>query len=63
MDFALPGQVLWALKRLEDNGFAAFVVGGCVRDWTLGKLPHDYDICTAASPEGNEATFCRRAHH
>ena len=51
MDFALPGQVLWALKRLEDNGFAAFVVGGCVRDWTLGKLPHDYDICTAASPE------------
>ncbi len=47
----LPMQVEFLLNRLHDNGFEAYVVGGCVRDIALGIKPHDYDICTSAKPE------------
>lgn len=46
----LPTPVIEVLQRLEHAGFAAYVVGGCVRDALLGVTPHDYDICTAAPP-------------
>lgn len=39
------------LCRLESSGFAAFTVGGCVRDRLLGRTPTDWDICTAAKPQ------------
>lgn len=39
------------LLRLEDAGFEAWLVGGCVRDQLMGDLPHDYDITTSARPE------------
>lgn len=45
------------LQALEQNGFEAYVVGGCVRDALLGKTPHDWDICTAALPEQVKACF------
>ena len=51
MDFVLPAPVKEALSRLEAAGFAAYAVGGCVRDHVLGMEPHDYDICTSAKPE------------
>ena len=57
MEFALPGPVLEALKRLKQAGFSAYVVGGCVRDHVLGMVPHDYDICTAARPEDMKKVF------
>lgn len=38
------------IRRLEAAGFAAYAVGGCVRDALLGKQPHDFDLCTAAEP-------------
>jgi len=44
--------------RLQAAGFAAYWVGGCVRDFLLGKEPHDYDIATSARPEQIEALFC-----
>ena len=47
----LPMQVEFILNRLHDNGFEAYIVGGCVRDMILGNTPHDYDICTSAKPE------------
>ena len=53
----LPDHVLCCLHRLEAAGYAAYVVGGCVRDACLGLKPHDYDICTAALPEETEAVF------
>jgi putative nucleotidyltransferase with HDIG domain len=36
---------------LEDAGFQAFLVGGCVRDLLLGREPADYDVATSATPE------------
>ena len=39
------------LDVLRKAGFAAYVVGGCVRDSLLGLSPHDWDLCTAARPE------------
>ena len=38
------------MKILEDNGYQAFLVGGCVRDKVLGIEPKDYDIATNAIP-------------
>jgi len=40
-----------AVLRLQQNGFAAFWAGGCVRDQIMGQLPKDYDIATNAKPD------------
>ena len=53
----LPGYVTECLDALEGAGFAAYAVGGCVRDACLGLTPHDFDLCTAALPEETEAVF------
>ena len=53
----LPDYVQYCLDSLEAAGFAAYCVGGCVRDSLLGLMPHDYDVCTAALPEQTEAVF------
>ena len=53
----IPNAVQACLDRLEAAGFAAYVVGGCVRDHLLGLTPSDYDMCTAALPEQTEAIF------
>ncbi|ERM20120.1 CCA tRNA nucleotidyltransferase [Brevibacillus laterosporus] len=38
------------LKKLEEHGYEAYFVGGCVRDWLLHRPVHDIDICTNAHP-------------
>lgn len=38
------------LKRLIENGYKAYIVGGCVRDSLMEKIPYDWDICTSATP-------------
>jgi poly(A) polymerase len=43
-------NVLRTLYRLRDNGFIAYLVGGCVRDLLLERTPKDFDIATDASP-------------
>ena len=48
---AIPAPAQQVLEQLHSSGFAAFVVGGCVRDSLLGRLPGDWDITTAARPE------------
>lgn len=53
----IPSEVEEALFRLEEAGFEAFVVGGCVRDALMGTAPHDYDITTSATPEEVEQVF------
>ena len=53
----LPQEVKNVLLRLESAGFAAYAVGGCVRDTLRGVTPHDYDITTAARPEAVLALF------
>lgn len=47
------------VRRLQTAGFAAFWVGGCVRDFLLEREPGDYDIATTALPEQIEKIFPR----
>ena len=56
----LPEQVLTCIHTLEEAGYAAYCVGGCVRDSLLGLTPHDYDLCTNATPDQIAALF---SHH
>lgn len=53
----IPEYVAQCLEALENAGFAAYVVGGCVRDACLGLAPHDFDLCTSALPEQTQAVF------
>lgn len=57
----LPEYVRSCLERLESKGFPCYAVGGCVRDAVLGLTPHDYDLCTAATPEQMKAVFSDHA--
>ncbi len=47
------------VARLQSAGFAAFWVGGCVRDFLLGREPQDFDIATDATPEQVEKLFLK----
>lgn len=47
----IPSYVLETLNTLDQAGFEAYIVGGCVRDLLRGVLPHDWDITTKARPE------------
>ena len=53
----LPSYVQTCIDALEAAGFAAYAVGGCVRDSLLGLEPADYDLCTSALPDQTEAVF------
>lgn len=55
----LPAHIRYCIDALENAGFAAYAVGGCVRDSLLGLAPHDYDLCTAATPEQIKQVFCQ----
>src|SRR4030088_1760290 len=39
------------VETLRQQGFHAYLVGGCVRDLLLGRDPKDYDVATSATPE------------
>ena len=45
------------IRQLNNQGYEAFIVGGCVRDYLLGLTPHDTDICTNALPEQTKKCF------
>ena len=47
----LPRTVADLITRLEQAGYSAYAVGGCVRDSLLSLVPHDWDLCTSARPE------------
>jgi len=51
MRISIPPQVQSILDSLNDAGFPAYVVGGCVRDCLMGRPPHDWDVTTGAAPE------------
>ena len=53
----IPEYALTCLNTLEDAGFPCYAVGGCVRDALMGKIPHDYDLCTAATPAQMKEVF------
>ena len=60
-EILIPPTVSTLLARLNAAGFAAYAVGGCIRDSLLGLEPQDWDVCTAARPEQTAACFsdCR----
>ncbi len=53
----IPTPVMQILNRLNDNGYASYIVGGAVRDLLLGRKPKDFDICTAATPDQVKSLF------
>ncbi|SKC70221.1 CCA tRNA nucleotidyltransferase [Maledivibacter halophilus] len=50
MNIQLPKEVKIILDMLYKNGYEGYVVGGCVRDSIMGRVPNDWDICTGAEP-------------
>ena len=53
----LPGDVAYIIHQIEQAGFEAFAVGGCIRDSILGRQPNDWDITTSALPQQVKAIF------
>lgn len=53
----IPDAPKQLMKILLDAGYEAYVVGGCVRDFLLGRVPHDWDICTNALPAQMKECF------
>lgn len=51
MKIQLSDGVKVIISKLNNYGFEAFAVGGCVRDCVIGLVPHDWDVCTNAQPE------------
>lgn len=59
MELKIPEKAEIILHTLEEAGYEAYVVGGCVRDSILGRSPDDWDITTSAKPEEVKALFRR----
>lgn len=55
----IPEKAASIIRRLEQAGYEAYAVGGCVRDSIIGRVPDDWDITTSASPEQVKALFHR----
>jgi tRNA nucleotidyltransferase (CCA-adding enzyme) len=53
----IPAEVVKVAQKLEDAGFEAYLVGGCIRDILIGKVPKDWDITTDAHPDQIVALF------
>lgn len=56
-EIKIPNNVQYLIDKLESNGYEAYVVGGCVRDSIMNRVPHDWDICTSAKPSEIFETF------
>lgn len=54
---SLPDKVIRIIATLQEHGFEAYAVGGCVRDSLLGRDPEDWDITTSAMPEETKSLF------
>ena len=59
LNIAIPQDAVWILNKLNEGGHEAYIVGGCVRDAVLGRIPGDWDITTSAKPEQVKRIFRR----
>ena len=57
MKIQLPEHVKQIIHRLQQEGYDAYAVGGCVRDTLLGRCPQDWDITTSARPQVVKSLF------
>jgi tRNA nucleotidyltransferase (CCA-adding enzyme) len=55
----VPPAALAVCRRLHEAGHEAYVVGGCVRDVLLGRVPVDWDVATGAHPDDVQKVFTR----
>ena len=53
----MPKGAEFIIRSLENAGFEAYIVGGCVRDGILGRDPEDWDITTIAKPDEIKRIF------
>ena len=53
----IPKEAQDVVKKLKENGFEAFVIGGCVRDLLVGREVEDWDVATVARPEEIQKIF------
>lgn len=58
---SIPREVRNVLNKLHESNYQAFIVGGCVRDSILGKVPEDWDIATNALPGEVKELFGKTA--
>lgn len=57
MNFDIPEEVKTAFGIFLKNGYEAYLVGGCVRDYITNKVPHDFDMTTNALPKDTKRIF------
>lgn len=57
MKIHMPAGAAKIIQQLEQHGFDAYIVGGCVRDSILGRAPKDWDVTTEAKPEDMKRIF------
>ena len=55
----MPEAVRNIIHTIEEHGFKAYAVGGCIRDSILGRNPDDWDITTSAVPSQIKTFFKR----
>ena len=59
MSIQIPKKVKNIIDTLQEAGYEAYAVGGCIRDSLLGRVPNDWDITTSAEPRQVKALFMR----
>ena len=59
IELNIPEGAAYVLHQLREAGYEAYVVGGCVHDSLLHRVPDDWDITTSARPEEVKAVFRR----
>lgn len=59
MRIEIPAEVEHIIQTLQDHGYEAYAVGGCVRDTLMGRVPEDWDLTTSANPLEVKALFPR----
>lgn len=57
MEIHIPKYVDYIIRTLNDRNFAAYAVGGAIRDSIMGYVPKDWDIATSATPEQVKKIF------
>lgn len=53
----MPEKVVKIIQTIEKQGYTAYAVGGCVRDFIIGNIPNDWDIATNALPHQIKSIF------
>lgn len=62
IELILPIEVSRATDTLENKGFSAYIVGGCIRDLLANRDPKDWDIATSAKPEQIAELFTKTVY-